>query len=50
MLRYYPNGDAPIMLDLIDLVMWLGWIPFVVMPHTELTGTAKKSPVATTAL
>ena len=50
MLRYYPNGDAPIMLDLIDLVMWLGWIPFVVMLHTELTGKAKKSPVATTAL
>ena len=42
MLRYFPNGDAPITMDLIDLVMWLGWIPFVVMLHIELTGPKKK--------
>ncbi len=38
MLRYFPGGDAPIAMDLIDLVMWLGWIPFVAMIHIELTG------------
>lgn len=42
MLRYFPNGDAPITMDLIDLVMWLGWIPFVVLLHIELTGPVKK--------
>ena len=42
MLRYFPNGDAPITMDLIDLVMWLGWIPFVLMLHIELTGSNKK--------
>ena len=42
MLRYFPNGDAPITMDLIDLVMWIGWIPFVVMLHIELTGAKKK--------
>ena len=42
MLRYFPNGDAPITMDLIDLVMWLGWIPFVVMLHIEITGSKKK--------
>jgi YjbE family integral membrane protein len=42
MLRYFPNGDAPITMELIDLVMWLGWVPFVVMLHIELTGSKKK--------
>lgn len=43
-LRYFPNGDAPIAMDLIDLVMWLGWIPFVVLLQTELAGS-KQRPV-----
>jgi YjbE family integral membrane protein len=50
MLRYFPNGDAPITMDLIDLVMWLGWIPFVVMLHVELTGVPKKTQSAGAAL
>jgi YjbE family integral membrane protein len=29
--KYFPNGGAPVAMDLIDLVMWLGWIPFVIM-------------------
>jgi YjbE family integral membrane protein len=29
--KYFPNGGAPIAMNLIDLVMWVGWIPFVVM-------------------
>lgn len=29
--KYFPSGEVPIAMDLIDLVMWLGWIPFVVM-------------------
>ena len=41
-LRYFPNGDAPSTMNLIDLVKWLGWIPFVVMLHIELTGPVKK--------
>ena len=49
MLRYFPNGDAPITMDLIDLVMWLGWIPFVVMLHIELTSPVKKSQTANAA-
>ena len=49
MLRYFPNGDAPITMDLIDLVMWLGWIPFVVMLHIELTGPAKKTQTVNAA-
>jgi YjbE family integral membrane protein len=40
-LRYFPAGDAPIVMDLIDLVMWLGWIPFVIMMHREVTGPTK---------
>ena len=44
MLRYFPNGDAPMTMDLIDLAMWVGWIPFVVMFHIELTGPARKRP------
>lgn len=46
MLRYFSNGDAPMTRDLIDLVMWLGWIPFVVMLHVELTGPEKKTAAA----
>jgi hypothetical protein len=29
--RYFPAGEVPIAMELIDLVMWLGWIPFVIM-------------------
>ena len=36
--RYFPAGDAPIALDLIDLVMWLGWIPFVIMISKAMSG------------
>ena len=50
MLRYFPNGDAPMAMDLIDLVMWLGWIPFVVMLHVELAGPVKKIPAAGAAV
>ena len=46
MLRYFPNGDAPITMDLIDLVMWLGWVPFVIMLHKELAGPVKHRRVA----
>jgi YjbE family integral membrane protein len=42
-LRYFPAGDAPIVMDLIDLVMWLGWIPFVIMMHREVTGPVKSA-------
>ena len=49
MLRYFPNGDAPVTMELIDLVMWLGWIPVVVMLHIELTGPARKSQSAGSA-
>ena len=35
-MKYFPAGDAPIALDLIDLVMWLGWIPFVIMLNGAL--------------
>jgi YjbE family integral membrane protein len=35
--KYFPNGGAPIAMDLIDLVMWLGWIPFVMMLSGALT-------------
>ena len=34
--RYYPTGDAPIGIELIDLAMWLGWIPFVIMLNGAL--------------
>ncbi|MEQ1515240.1 MAG: TerC family protein [Usitatibacteraceae bacterium] len=46
MRRYFPGGDAPIAMDLIDLVMWLGWIPFVILLQTELVGPKKVSPPA----
>jgi YjbE family integral membrane protein len=39
--KYFPNGGAPIAMDLIDLVMWLGWIPFVVMLSSAVTPPAK---------
>ena len=48
MLRYFPNGDAPITMDLIDLVMWLGWVPFVIMLHKELAGPVKRRRIAST--
>lgn len=35
--KYFPGGDAPIAMDLIDLVMWLGWIPFVIMLDRTLS-------------
>lgn len=41
MLRYFPDGNAPIAMDLIDLVMWLGWLPFVLMLHSEVTRPTK---------
>ncbi len=34
--RYFPNGDVPISMELIDLVMWVGWIPFVIMLTSAL--------------
>ncbi|HMV52926.1 MAG TPA: TerC family protein [Rhodocyclaceae bacterium] len=36
--RYYPEGVISIPHELIDLVMWLGWIPFVLMLYTPLVG------------
>ena len=45
MLRYFPNGDAPIAMDLIDLVMWLGWMPFVVMLQIELSGKKPQAEI-----
>ncbi len=44
MARYFPNGGAPMTMHLIDLVMWLGWVPFAIMLHVELTGPAKQRP------
>lgn len=35
--KYFPGGDTPIAMDLIDLVMWLGWIPFVIMLDRTLS-------------
>ena len=29
--RYFPTGNAPMAMNLIDLMMWVGWIPFVIM-------------------
>jgi YjbE family integral membrane protein len=40
--RYFPDGNAPLSMELIDLVMWVGWIPFVVMFNKELTVPAKR--------
>ncbi len=43
--KYFPAGDAPIALDLIDLVMWLGWIPIVIVLNGALAtpiGPAEK--------
>ena len=35
--RYFPTGEVPIAMELIDLVMWVGWIPFVIMLTKALT-------------
>jgi YjbE family integral membrane protein len=43
--RYFPEGGAPVSMDLIDLVMWVGWIPFVIMLAKELAVSRK--PAAT---
>ena len=40
--KYYPDGAAPIAMDLINLVMWIGWIPFVIMLSNALTIPAEK--------
>jgi YjbE family integral membrane protein len=40
--KYYPDGNVPLEMYLIDLVMWVGWIPFVMM----LAGILKTSPKA----
>jgi YjbE family integral membrane protein len=45
--KYYPNGNAPIAMELIDLVMWVGWIPFVVMLSSALKINTKVNPKAT---
>jgi YjbE family integral membrane protein len=45
--RYFPAGDAPPALDLIDLAMWLGWIPFVIMLHTAVSPAAIPGKAAT---
>lgn len=34
--RYFPSGDEPLAVELIDLVMWVGWIPFVIAIQKEL--------------
>ncbi len=41
MQHYFPEGGAPISMELIDLVMWVGWIPFVIMLARELSTTRK---------
>ena len=40
MRRYFPAGDAPMAMELIDVVMWLGWIPIVILIDVELGGRA----------
>jgi YjbE family integral membrane protein len=35
--RYFPSGDEPLSVELIDLVMWVGWIPFVIAIQHELS-------------
>ena len=35
--RYFPSGDEPLSVELIDLVMWVGWIPFVIAIQRELS-------------
>jgi YjbE family integral membrane protein len=42
MLKYFPNGNAPLSMELIDLVMWIGWIPFVIMLHKEVSAPVKQ--------
>lgn len=41
---YFPDGNVPLAMELIDLVMWVGWIPFVIMLHKELASPAAKRP------
>ena len=48
MQRYFPTGDAPLAMELIDLVMWLGWIPFVLMISLELGGRVPRKPAKPT--
>jgi len=43
--KYFPAGNAPIAMDIIDLVMWLGWIPFVIMLSAALT-PSKPAPIS----
>lgn len=35
--RYFPSGEEPLSVELIDLAMWVGWIPFVIAIHRELS-------------
>ena len=42
--RYYPEGVVSLPHELIDLVMWLGWIPFVLMLHRPLA--MRRAPVS----
>src|SRR5258706_358214 len=41
--KYFPAGDAPIALDLIDLAMWLGWIPIVIVLNGALAAPSTKA-------
>lgn len=34
--RYFPSGEEPLPVELIDLVMWVGWIPFAIAIQREL--------------
>lgn len=42
--RYFPSGEEPLAVELIDLVMWIGWIPFVIAIQRELTPRPKSAP------
>ncbi len=41
---YFPDGNVPLAMELIDLVMWVGWIPFVIMLQKELASPVAKRP------
>lgn len=41
---YFPDGNVPWAMELIDLVMWVGWIPFVIMLQKELASPVAKRP------
>lgn len=45
--KYFPDGNVPIAMDLIDLVMWIGWIPFVVMLSRSLAKPVNAATPAT---